>query len=238
MKARTITTCIAAFMGAAIASADTVNLQFVSTGAGRNVTVSLNGDSNRVFSGQLRHEFSSGTGLGEQFSGEMFTFCTELTQYVTSSSKEYRVTPPEDVSTPAMGAQKADALRNLYNFAAGQESQSGQDANYAAAFQLAVWEIVYDFDTIEGIGSLDVDDGAFEATNISNNASIEAAIRAHLSTFFSAAMTEGQPNRVLYGLWNESKQDQLIGMPMVPLPSAGLMGLAGLGVIASRRRRA
>ncbi len=239
MKTRILAACTAAIISTGFANADTVDLRFAGTGAGRTVTVEHNGNSKRVFAGQLLHEFSNGTGVGTQLSGQMFTFCSEITQYVTSSSQEYRVTPPEDISTPAMGADRANALRNLYTFAAGQEAEAGLDANFSAAFQLAVWEIVYDFNTTEGASSMNIDDGMFEATNISDNSTIEAAIRAHLATFFNAAMVEGGNNRVLYGLWNGSKQDQLIGMPnMVPLPGAGLMGLAGLSVIASRRRRA
>lgn len=241
MIRRTVTACIVAFAAAAGANADTVEMKYLGTGAGKTVKISHNGSTKNVFAGQIRHEISNGTGLGAQFSGEFMTFCSEITQYVTSTKKVYRVTGPEDISTPAIGEFKAQAISNLYSYVMSAPTESGVNADYAAAFQLAVWEIVYDFSTIEGASSLDVEDGAFQARN-TNDTQLSATIRGYLTDFFNAAFSFQSNAMLVYGLQNDSAQDQLIATPtggtIVPLPGAGVMGLAGIGLIANRRRRA
>lgn len=239
MTARFVSGVAVALVCAAGAHADTVDLKLLGTAAGKTVKITHNGNTKSVFAGQLRHQFSNGVGLGAQFNGEYLTFCTEITQHATSSIKTYNVVDPEVVSLPPIGSFKSDALRNLYSFVGDAPTTVGANADFAAAFQIAVWEIVYDFSSIEGASSLDVADGAFTAVN-TNNTALSATIMGHLATFFAAALSSPIQSYTLYGLENDTAQDQLIAVPIgdiVPLPTAGLMGLAGMGVLAARRRR-
>src|SRR5689334_3843133 len=146
-----IRTCLAAAIAAGVASAasaDTVRLQFVSTGAGQNVRFILGASSAvNCFAGQLNHTFSNGTGVAALITGTHATFCTDLTEHTTSSGATYTVAPianlPQTSGWPAMGSQRAQGVYNLY--AAANGAQLGSDNNYAAAFQVALWKVAYDF---------------------------------------------------------------------------------------------
>jgi len=233
--------CAIAALTAAVAEvkADTVDVQFKAFGAGQSVRVTAAGQTHYLFAGQLRNQMINGTGAGAGLAGEVITYLADVNQRPTTDTINFRVTPPEDVLTPAIGSFKAEALRELYTFADGRERASDVDSSFAAAFQLAVWEIVYDFDSESGGGSLDIDTGNFTA-QARKGAPLSGAIRKQLAGFFNAALSMGPTTSTLYGLFNESAPDQLVFdqvMQAVPMPGAGVLGLAGLGAIASRRRR-
>ncbi|RMH27811.1 MAG: hypothetical protein D6693_04695 [Planctomycetota bacterium] len=239
MTARFITAAIAALATGAPAIADSVDLRFLGTGAGRTVSVSLGGDSFRVFAGQLCHELSDGVGLAGLILGEHLTYCAELTEHVTTIARRYDLVPLAQVSTPALGATRASAITGLYSWVDGAQLEAGADRDLAAAFQIAVWEIIYDYDDTEGAGALDVESGRFRARS-RRGRRLNDSIRGYLDSMFAAALAPpASSGWALAGLTRQGAQDQLIGLPMaaVPLPGAATAGLVGLGVIASRRRR-
>jgi len=239
MKARLAMTVVALISTGAVATADTVDLEFLGTGKGRNARISFGGSTQNVFAGQLRYDFSNGTGIASGFSGEMITFCTDLLEHVSSSTLEYEVAPVESVpGFDPMGADRAAAIRDLYRFAAGSQVDPGADRDFAAAFQLAVWEAVSDFEIADGRSSLDVEAGDFTAFR-TNGSSLSSAVSGHLSDLFDAVGSysgSGGGSTVL-ALRNDGAQDQLIET-VIPTPMASMMGIAGLaGVTGVCRRR-
>jgi hypothetical protein len=134
-----------------------------------------------------------------------------------------------DLPTPGagMGQAKADLVAKLYAFAGG--TQYTNNANLASAFQIAIWEIVYDFDG-STLASLDITDGALKA-NV--NGTIGGLVGSLLTgAFGSASMAD------LIGMGNLSHQDQIIDITGI-IPGPGSLALLGLGaVLAPRRRRA
>jgi len=222
----------------AFASANTVDVRFVGTGKGQNVKINLNGSQQNVFAGQLKHEFSDGTGIGALLSGMHITFCTDLMNYVTSSKKEYEVVPLYEAPDPAMGVARAEAIRDMYSFAAGSQLLSSADNAFAAAFQLAIWEVAYDY--LPGIGrsSLSVEDGDFAATR-TNGSALSSAVLGHLNNLFDSIGTFNRsidPGPSIMAVRSDDHQDQIV---IVPLPAPSLLAGAGLlGIASIRRRRA
>jgi len=235
MSAKTAAIAITVACTATIAGADTVDVKFLGTGRGTNAKVKLDGNQKHVFVGQLKHRFSNGTGLGAEIDGDFITYCSDLTQYVSSSTKTFTVEEIKDLpnspgQTP-MGADAAQAIMDIYKAAGGSQLLSGTDKALATAFQLAVWEIVYDFDGVEGVASLDTASGAFRIVDLAN--AYESSINAHLTALFGSVGNNGT-GEGLFGVASGNAQDQLV---VVPLPAGAMLGFAGLGGVALARRR-
>ena len=154
MNAKTIIAAIAVAAAGGTVYADTVDVQFLRTGAGRTIKFDLNGSRHNVFAGQLEHRFSNGTGIGADLNGDHLTYCTDLLEYVSGSTSTFDIVDPQNAPATPMGPTRADALRDLYAHASGSQLARGADRDYAAAFQLAVWEVVYDFERAPKVGRI------------------------------------------------------------------------------------
>lgn len=216
-----------------VAQANTVNLAYVGKGAGRDVRVQVGSDTFNVFAGQLRHNASSGTGSLSWLAGQVTTFCADLTQQVTSSGATYSATAiqnlPVSSGWPSMGPQRAQAVFELYTAAA--DRQFGTNADWAAAFQIALWEIVYDYNP-SSPSSFNLGAGNVRVTNTSGGA-LGTGIMSKV-TELVGLLGSGLTSVGLVGLSNPHKQDQIV--QVIPLPPAGWAGLAMLGGIAAWRR--
>jgi len=226
---RIISTTAVLLAAASAASADTINLQYLGPGAGQAFQVQAYGTSASAFAGQYRFIASGGTGKAASLNGSLVSFCLDVLEGVGGGPQSYDLKALTDApvtsATSPMSDDQAAAIARIYTFAAGQQFGSSND--YAAAFNLAIWEIVADFDT-----SLDVGTGVFQVTQ-----SIGTGVTDILDDLFAAAIDTSINGATLAALTNDGFQDQVV---VIPLPgSAGLAaaGLLGLGV-ASRRRRA
>jgi hypothetical protein len=238
MLIRTVAAAVAATLTSA-ASADTVNLQFAGTGSGQNVRITIGASTFNCFAGQLRHNFSAGNGVAAGLTGTKVTFCTDLTEYVSSGGATYTVAPiaslPQTSGWPAMGATRAQAVYDLYAAAAGTQSASGASADLASAFQIVLWEIVYDYSG--SASSLNLTAGNLRATRTDGSA-LGSGVMTQVNALF-AAIGSGAAQLGLMGLSNNGAQDQIVEVPtVIPLPPAAWAGLSGLGLAFAIRRRA
>lgn len=237
---RLFTTIAAIAISAGAASADTVRMQFNSVGSGRNVQMTIGSSSFNCFAGQLVHTFSNGNGAAAGLTGNMITFCSDLTQSVsTGSAATYTVTGIQNLPVTsgyaAMGNSKKQAIYDMYAAAGGQ--QMGADADMAAAFQLAIWEVIYDY--TGSAGSLNLSSGQVKAKN-TNGATLSAGVANKAALLFSA-IGANVAQTGLMGLSNATCQDQILQtLQLVPVPTAALAGLTGLGgwMVMRRRMRA
>lgn len=217
---------------AGVANAGTVEMRYTGVGQARVVTVAGMA-SGSVYAGELVHEFRNGTGDAAGLDGLIRTFCTEVTQHVSGSWGLFNLVSADNAPSPGagMGEVKATQLALLYDVASGQQHLS---SDYAAAFQMMVWEIVYDFDpTVVGTENLSRTAGNMRFTGGDSHFGDVSAIFETLRT--SLLASNGVPSTQIAAVVNGGSQDQLV---MIPLPSAGLMGMAGLaGIVGVRRRR-
>lgn len=221
---------LAAFSGAA--SADIVTMKYVGAGSGQNIKFRLNGGSEQhVFAGQLRHNISSGTGIAEDWTGEHILYCTDIYEYVATSYKPFTITGLESApNSKPMGTQTAQALYDVFNAFSDVALMIGAGNEFAAAFQVAIWEIVTDFNPDVGVSSLNLDSGGFKLTQVNGSSSRSTSFTSAISSIFGAIGTESHSN--LLALSASGSQDQLF---YVPAP--GPLALAGAGALMLARRR-
>jgi len=199
----------------------------------------LNWHSASVQSGGLNSELTEILGSGGTFS----TFCIEGTQNVYFGANETWSLGVVTLSSapspsPAMGTTKANEITELWD---RSFNSIGTNNELAAAFQLAVWEIVND-----GIPTL----GA-ETTAAFNNGNFEASgdstAIGDAVAMLNGITGSGYANTyTVYGLSDLGIQDQIFGVPNggtpaspAPLPPALPMGLAlmgGMGLVHFVRR--
>lgn len=237
VKSIAIAAGIASAAFAAASLANTVTVQYLGSQQGRSVRITTGSTTRDVFAGQLNHRFSNGTGEAAYLNGDRVTFCTDLLETVTSTPKTYTLVGLDDVPGPSgMGEEKAQAISDLYRYAAGTQSRSDTNNDFAAAFQLAVWEIVFDYTELGGRSSLNITTGGFKAKN-TNNSALSSSITNHLNSLFNAIGSFGRTGAgALRGVTRSGSQDQIVEVPM---PAPGLLAGAGiLGVAAIRRRKA
>ncbi len=163
------------------------------------------------------------------------TFCVQLEEYVSGGNTytyDVRdVAEVPDVEPGAMGAFRAGLIEDLY----ARNYASIASAEDAAAFQVAIWEIVHERgDTTAGgltLGNLGLSDGTarFNVNAGSNVVTLASGLLAGLGGGTETYLGFGG----LLGLSNEQYQDQLI---VVPGPGA-LAGIIGVAAMRRRRRR-
>jgi hypothetical protein len=156
-------------------------------------------------------------------------WCVDVTHFLNTS-------PDSNFSIPADGGAayfasiygaNGQSIINRLNLLASNTLAQGQvnSAATSAAFQLAVWDIVYDNPNVSG--------GGFAAYTTDSTVNSEAI------TFLTE--TSHPIDTTLTALVNNPTDSQsLIVFSTVPLPATAwlfLSGLAGLGVWVTRRRR-
>lgn len=224
---KTLFTVAAISAVAGSASAQSVNMHFLGVGQGRNVRISFDGHQSNVFAGELRHSITQ-TNSTELEVGDFISFCVDLAQHVSRNSSQFDVealtATPQLTSKTLQGADRLAA-------AAGSHVEGNRDS--AAAVQLVLWEILYDFDPQVGLSSLDLTSGRFSATRTNGNAlwnGVASLANNLLSTTLGDLPRNASADfRVLT---SDRYQDQIVSVP-----STGPLALAAVGGLLTVRRR-
>lgn len=221
---------------AGAASAGTVNLDFQGTGLKQSVRIndtSLGITNKNVSAGQLKYKvLAGGTHPGFSVGATIFTFCTDISQgaadgYLTIVGLHQAPSPGA-----SMGHDRANLIKVLY---ATKYADSKTSNLKAAAFQLAVWEIVneaaIDFTQgTRGLAGIDTSNGDFWA---SNNSSARTQANTYLDDAF-LAFKDGITGFNLVAGVSPTIQDQIF---VIPLPTGAGLAVAGLMAIGARRKR-
>jgi hypothetical protein len=159
--------------------------------------------------------------------GSFATVCVEIDQFLRSTT--YDVINVEDGPKPGvalgagpMGAAKADMLSKLW---AAYWNDAQGDADKGAAFQLAVWGVVY------SNGAPDLFSGDFRTTYANLAAAPQWVQDAQGLLDSIPGLTQTAPLAILSSMRD---QDQLV---MVPVAEAVWMGFALLGAVGAYRLR-
>ncbi|KAA0217266.1 MAG: hypothetical protein DYG94_01490 [Leptolyngbya sp. PLA3] len=212
-------------IAAAVVSADTVQMQFGGVSRGSNVSIRVNGgSSHNVFAGSVIHNIDT---------IRTVTYCIDPDQWASTGTNVFEQTALEvALSHRSFNADKADAIARIAKVA-GQDIWSETVAtDLASAFQLAVWEVVLDYNPGAGAGSLDLGLGNFKAAGV-NGSSLSGSISGLVAHLFSGMQSAtGNPNNFV-AYTNRSHQDF---MTQIPAPGAAALALMGLPLLATRKR--
>jgi hypothetical protein len=226
---------------AAPARADSVTATFSNVNPGEIVSIPVNGNMESGWAGIYNFTNSSGY-LSGSFSG----FCIDIAQDIISNqTATWAVAPlanaPVDGNQPtAMGTLRANLVAELwYN----DYSLIGTSNSNAAAFQLAIWEIINETQ-INGNGTLalNIDSGTFYATDG------DSATLTTTNTWLSQLNLNGTGPMAsnIIALTSTAYQDYVVQMPppapgplaSAPAPASLILSLIGAaGILALAKRR-
>ncbi|HZZ44026.1 MAG TPA: hypothetical protein VFE58_13910 [Tepidisphaeraceae bacterium] len=238
---------IAALSLAGIAQADSVTATLTGVSPAQIVGIHYNGNSlGSAYAGALNWQGVAGN--ADFTTGSFNTFCIDLTQdvYIGSQYTYSVVTdianaspvplpPTAPIGATGMGAVNAQQIENLYSL---EYDNIAGNNDRAAAFQIAMWEMLFDTGT-----SHDVTTGQFSVSGASSNV-ISLANGFVTEAINSAPM---QFHNDILAMVSPTYQDQLYiggvntgngppGSP-VPTPAAAFGAIPLLGGLAAFRRK-
>jgi len=238
---RTKIVALALTAGASAAMADQVQLKRDGYASGtRNVEVTIEGNTGVYVLGQFNFDVLSSTSSEFVAGSTLRTFCVDVRETLKGTDI-YNVSPLEIAPEPGgpMGIDRANALRKMYTWALDGNVDFGARED-AVAFQLAIWEVVNDFNSGALNGGLDVDAGDFVADELAGSPTgWRAGVRSTLLDLLAQANTGSIDSRIQVGalISDTGGQDQIY-FTVIPLPSSAGLAAAGLiGLAAFRRRR-
>lgn len=234
-----------AVMLAGGASASTVTVQQQGTTGSQISGMTIGGSSYNATGGAFTFNVSENAGGPLAGFSQVTTFCIELNEQVgggtytnvnvfTGQGIANNV-QSNDGSAPNPGTitnRELNQLSWLFDNHFADVTAAGASANEIRAFQLLVWEIVY-----ENTGNDDSDTSVIDLAGgnfTKSDDAVEDIATGWLSGLTSDAINSWGINENLVVLTKVDFQDQIT---MIPLPASALMGLAGLGGVLVARRR-
>ena len=214
-------TILSAFGLASVAGAGTITAKYTSNlSQSANITASggvYNGNVSTVAYHWTRTD-SAGSGVDSSVPVTFDTYCVDLSQSVHSNTNyTFQVISMADAGYSAL-------QRTLLTQLWGASKASIDTKEESAAFQLAVWEIVYDT-------NLNTSNGTFK---VNSSSSLRNAAQALVTNANNLASNPAATNFELVVLRSSTAQDQITA---IPVPSPGAAALAGFGGLLALPRR-
>lgn len=226
-----------AFLSATTAFASPVSLTYTGPSVDfRTVTIdetpdylTVSGGPN-VLAGTFEMTDSTPNGLGS-----FFAWCLDLGAFLGSRdvAYDYEITNEPFSNSVNLVSAGMDRIADVFN--ANYNESITESSDQSAAFQLALWESVYDTDQNIGTGSF--------------RASASDVIEELAQDYLDAAVGHGAGPELWNVLFLEStppagvdgenvgRQQNLVTVAPVPLPASVLMLLAALGAMGMTARR-
>ena len=204
---------------AGVAMGDTVVAQFNSVSPHELFRLSLNNGASysAALAGRMNWTRTGGTSTDAP-EGNFSTFCIELTQHVAfNQSYEFNVvtldlapSPGGDGVGDGMGISKADQLSEFW----GEHRSNVVDNLTAAAFQIGIWEIVYDDNLHLGTG-----------TFIAQPLTVTPQQVSLAQQWLDDVNGVGARSKLL-AMSSSTRQDQVFEVPSTPAPAIPAPGAA------------
>jgi hypothetical protein len=239
MSLRIAAAVVAALLApASRAAAETVNISLDQTPLSAQVSVYYNigGVPGNTTASPGPYIWAQSAPLDAGLPTTLATFCVELDQHFPTSPAPYTVTTP----TAAVGAADAALISKLYaaHYNPAWEARGYLGSVESAAFQLALWEIVYD-----GPGNLNLANGHVwqQGVNLNDKSTpggLAQSWLGGLSSVPDSAFGTTYGNSQLVWLTNSTYQDQIVIVPKphgVPAPAGGVLAVIGGLALAGRR---
>jgi len=226
--------CLTAVGLASAVYANPIDIRFDGIGSGRNVNVTSPTTNRDLFAGQMKHSFKNanpavfGTAVGS-----FTSYCADISQFASSSYKTFNVTGSTAMPFPGgQASAKGAALDGIFAWRGLAAISAGASSDFAAAFQLAVWEIQHDYNPSAGLASLSLSAGNFRAAG-TGGGMLSSGIATEFSTLIGHIHDALSGSQTVVGVASTSYQDQLT---IIPAPGAIAVGALG-GLLMARRRR-
>ena len=216
--------------GSSRAAAETVSLGFTNTTGsapvGIQYTIGGVTSSASITPGPYYWQ-QTGAPINSNFGATVATFCVELNQGFSPTTAVYTVDPLATIKSAATTDAVMKLWANNYSSTWGAKVFAGSPTS--TAFQLALWELVYD-----GPGGA-LGTGNFKYTgSLTSGVGLAAAnMLAALAGTSSSAFASLYPNSQLVWLSNGTYQDQIAIIPKVPggtVPAPPSIMLAGFAL--------
>ena len=242
-----VTTLLSSVGSADIKRGDEITLDFQRCSPARTVITNYLGSASADAANRAGGNFAR-AGMLKWANLPIKTFCIQIGEgLVYGQSMDYTFVniesaPDDPPYAGGMGVIRATLIRDLYSRwwsqvdASAGDTQLDEARDLCSAFQVMIWEITHenltsknsDIPDADTVAALSASLGAMQTNNMTINAQgIFGMMKASLGK-------DGWLDHVgdnLWGLSNPDFQDQIYLVP------GGAVGLAGLGLFATRRRR-
>lgn len=219
---RNITTRLAISLGAVIlgAQAMAIDLQFLGTGEGRNVSISTNSGSSfsTVFGGELKMKEVSPT-------LNFTAFCADPKTGMASGP--FGTTELDSDFLGSKGLRAGYLINkyapSIFNLPVGNDRK-----DRAVALQVALWEVL-----VDGSSSPNISGGSFRARNTDGSA-LSGSVSSLIHTYLG---DNGSDIARYYKSDVDSKGKPISQAVITPVPEPGTMLALGAGLAAFARKR-
>jgi hypothetical protein len=200
--------------------ADSIDMTWRGRGEGQMTRITHNGQSMRVFAGELRYQFTRGEGEARRHEGVHAVLRQSLADGPARSLLAHR----PGGSRMQMGHERAPLDPGQRAAIGAALARADAGAASPAAAQLAIWEITHDF------ANLDIRTGSFSAN-------VDEELLSQVEGLLLAARDDAPAPYTSFG---SAERPTVLTTSSVVAPLPAPLALAGVGFalafVASRRR--
>ena len=225
---------------------ETASVTLVGTGLGATISFHYGTTWITDFAGEYKWKPATGSNNPWPLNQPFTSFCVDLNEFIHLNStynyvlKSLETSPnPDPQSTGGMGTARADAIRRLW----GTDRADVTTNVKAAAFQMAIWEIVFEYPATQGLplSSMDVTKGNFymDVTDAdSTKQALWVSIANQANAYLAAAWAPTAKYEPMLAVMSlAGAQDQLVVMPLPATACSGAVLFAALAGLRTARRR-